>query len=46
VEAWITTYQAIAAGEFAAVSGDVARLTGREPITLTEFLRAAPGPAR
>jgi NAD(P)H dehydrogenase (quinone) len=39
VEAWITTYRAIAVGELAAVSDDVKRLTGREPITLAEFLR-------
>jgi uncharacterized protein YbjT (DUF2867 family) len=46
VEAWITTYRAIAVGELEAVSGDFKRLTGREPITLAEFLRAEPEPAR
>jgi uncharacterized protein YbjT (DUF2867 family) len=38
VEAWITTYSAIAAGELERVSDDVRRLTGREPVTLAEFL--------
>jgi uncharacterized protein YbjT (DUF2867 family) len=39
VEAWISTYQAIATGELERVSDDVRRLTGRDPITLAEFLR-------
>ena len=39
VEAWITTYRAIAVGELEAVSEDFKRLTGCEPITLAEFLR-------
>jgi NAD(P)H dehydrogenase (quinone) len=38
VEAWISTYSAIATGELERVSDDVRRLTGREPITLPEFL--------
>jgi uncharacterized protein YbjT (DUF2867 family) len=38
VEAWITTYSAIAAGELERVSDDVRRLTGRAPVTLAEFL--------
>jgi uncharacterized protein YbjT (DUF2867 family) len=37
---WMSSFRAIAAGEFAAISGDVKRLTGRDPITLREFLRA------
>ena len=39
VEAWITTYRAIAEGELEHVSDDVRRLTGREPMTLAEFLQ-------
>jgi NAD(P)H dehydrogenase (quinone) len=42
IEGWVTTYSAIAAGELEQVSGDVQRLTGREPITLDEFLRDNP----
>ncbi len=42
VEGWVTSYEAIAAGEFAAVSGDVRRLTGREPTTLREYLSVHP----
>lgn len=38
VEAWISTYTAIAEGSFARVSGDVALLTGREPIGLRELV--------
>jgi NAD(P)H dehydrogenase (quinone) len=44
VEAWITTYRAIAVGDLEHVSEDVRHLTGRDPITLAEFLRAEPGP--
>jgi NAD(P)H dehydrogenase (quinone) len=40
VEAWVSTYTAIAAGELERVSGDVRRLTGRDPLTLEEHLRA------
>jgi NAD(P)H dehydrogenase (quinone) len=40
VEAWISTYTAVAAGELERVSDDFARLTGHEPITLAEFLQA------
>jgi NAD(P)H dehydrogenase (quinone) len=40
VEAWISTYQAIATGELERVSDDVRRLTGRDPVTVAEFLRA------
>lgn len=38
VEAWVSTYTAIAAGEMAGVSDDVQRLTGRPPISLRELL--------
>jgi uncharacterized protein YbjT (DUF2867 family) len=43
VEAWISTYTAIAAGELATVSDAVARLAGHEPGTLAGFVRANPG---
>ncbi|MEO7037036.1 MAG: SDR family oxidoreductase [Polyangiaceae bacterium] len=39
VDAWVSTYLAIAAHELAVVSPDVERLTGQRPLTLTEFLR-------
>jgi uncharacterized protein YbjT (DUF2867 family) len=38
LDAWVSTYTAIAAGELATVSGDVERLTGRPPLTLDELL--------
>jgi len=40
VDAWVSTYTAIAAGEQAAVSDDIERVTGRVPMTLAEFLGA------
>ena len=42
VRGWVTSYQAIADGSLAAVSDDVRELTGREPVTLAEYLRAHP----
>jgi NAD(P)H dehydrogenase (quinone) len=39
-DAWVSTYTAIAAGEVAAVSDAVRRLTGRAPLTLREVLEA------
>lgn len=39
LEAWISTYTAIAAGEVAEVSDDVRRLTGHAPRTLEEALQ-------
>ena len=38
VDAWVSTYTAIAAGDLSVVSGDVERVTGRRPISLAEFL--------
>ena len=38
----MTSYQAIADGSVAAVSPDVRRLTGRDPVTLDAYLRAHP----
>jgi hypothetical protein len=42
VEGWVTSYTAIAAGELDVVTEDVERLTGHEPGTLAEWLRAHP----
>ena len=42
VEAWISTYTAIAAGEVDVVSDVVERLAGHPPQTLAEYLRAHP----
>ena len=38
VEAWVSTYTAIAAGELAAISDDVERLTGHPPRTITDVV--------
>jgi NAD(P)H dehydrogenase (quinone) len=38
LEAWVSTYAAIAAGELAHVSDDVERLTGRPPLSLERLL--------
>ncbi len=43
VDAWVSTYTAVAAGELDGVSGDVERLTGRRPTSLREYLEAHPG---
>ncbi len=42
VEGWVTSYTAIAAGELAAVSDTVRRLTGHPPLTLAEHIKAHP----
>ncbi len=39
VDAWVSTYTAIAAGELAEVTDDVARLTGHPATSLEELLR-------
>ncbi len=39
-DAWVSTYTAIASGEVAGVSNDVARVTGRAPTNLREMLAA------
>ena len=41
VDAWVSTYTAIAAGELAGVTDDVERVTGRRPLSLDELLRGA-----
>lgn len=38
LDAWVSTYTAIAAGELGGVSPDVHGLTGQDPISLAEFL--------
>jgi NAD(P)H dehydrogenase (quinone) len=38
VDAWVSTYTAIAAGEQAGLSPDVHTLTGREPVSLAGFV--------
>lgn len=43
VAAWVSTYTAIAAGELAAVSGDVERLSGHPATPLAEVLRRVLG---
>ena len=42
VEAWVSTYTAVAAGELAVVSDDVQRLTGRRPLDLRQVLQGQP----
>ena len=39
VDAWVSTYTAIAAGELAGLSADVHTLTGRDPLSLVDFLK-------
>ncbi len=38
VDAWVSTYTAMAAGEMTGLSPDVRTLTGRQPLSLAEFL--------
>ena len=38
LDAWVSTYTAIASGELAVVSPDVRELTGREPLSLRQLL--------
>lgn len=42
VTAWISSYVAIASGEFAGVTDAVARMAGHEPVRLAEFVEAHP----
>jgi NAD(P)-dependent dehydrogenase (short-subunit alcohol dehydrogenase family) len=44
VGAWVSTYTAVAAGELAGVSGDVAAIAGHEPRSLAEVLAAVECP--
>jgi NAD(P)H dehydrogenase (quinone) len=41
VDAWVSTYTAIAAGELAGVSDDIAEVTGHPPMALPQVLAAA-----
>lgn len=41
VDAWVSTYTAIAAGEVAGVSGDVERVLGRPPLSLEDVVTPA-----
>jgi len=41
VDAWVSTYTAVAAGELAGISADIERLTGHPARTLTEVLAAS-----
>ncbi|MBD8059206.1 SDR family oxidoreductase [Cellulomonas sp. JH27-2] len=41
LDAWVSTYTAIAAGELAAVTDAVERLTGRVPVDLRDLLRSS-----
>ena len=43
VEAWVTTYHAIRDGSLAHVSPHVRELTGRDPVTLEQYLARAAG---
>jgi uncharacterized protein YbjT (DUF2867 family) len=43
VDAWISTYTAIAAGELDVVTDTVQTLTGHPPASLADFVRAHPG---
>lgn len=38
LDAWVSTYTAIAAGELAQLSDDVEAVTGRSPLTLAQYL--------
>jgi NAD(P)H dehydrogenase (quinone) len=38
VEAWVSTYTAIAAGELDIVTDDIERITGEPPISLADHL--------
>lgn len=40
VDAWVSTYTAIASGELAGVTDDVQRLTGHPPRSLADVLAA------
>ncbi|WP_375385493.1 SDR family oxidoreductase [uncultured Microbacterium sp.] len=41
-DAWVSTYTAIARGEFAEVTTDIFDITGVPPLTLADFLRRTP----
>jgi uncharacterized protein YbjT (DUF2867 family) len=39
VDAWVSTYTAMSAGDLAGISPDIHGLTGRDPLSLAEFLK-------
>jgi NAD(P)H dehydrogenase (quinone) len=39
VDGWVTSYAAIATGEWSKVSEDIRRLTGHDPVSFAKFLR-------
>jgi NAD(P)H dehydrogenase (quinone) len=41
LDAWVSTYTAIAAGELAGISGDIPEVTGHPATSLREVLAAA-----
>lgn len=43
VRGWVSSYWAIRDGSLSRVSADVRRLTGRDPVSLREYLRSDPG---
>jgi uncharacterized protein YbjT (DUF2867 family) len=43
VRGWVSSYWAIRDGMLERVTGDVRALTGRDPVSLAEYLRAQPG---
>ena len=40
VESWVTTYTAIAAGEWDVVTDDVSRVAGHHPTSVQQFLES------
>jgi hypothetical protein len=42
IEGWVASYLAVARGEIDVVSDAVRRVTGRDPVTLAEYVRAPP----
>jgi uncharacterized protein YbjT (DUF2867 family) len=43
IEGWISSYVAMASGEFDVVSDAVRRIAGHEPVSLEQYVRAEPG---
>ena len=42
VDAWVSTYTAIAAGQLDVVTDDVERVSGRRPVSLAEHVATTP----
>jgi NAD(P)H dehydrogenase (quinone) len=45
IESWVSTYTAIAAGEFDLVTDHVLRLTGHQPVSIEDFVEASRNPS-